>query len=113
MAISVASLNPIKSVAYVTKRPQVYNLDNKSSISSAYRESLGNTVTPQGINGPAPVQYAAKFNRVSSDSLNANRFMNSAYNSIAESFGGDITGYDRNREPSAYGMVGQGVDLFA
>lgn len=113
MGLSVASLNPIKSVTYVSQKPQAYTIENKSDVSSAYKESLKNTVTPEGINGPAPVQYATRFNRVSSTSLDKNRLMNRAYNTIASAFGGDVTGYDRNREPSAYGVVGNGVDLFA
>lgn len=114
MGLSVASLNPISAVNYTTSKQQVYNLDNQSSISSAYRESLGNTVTPEGVNGPAPVQYAAsRMNLSRTDSLSANQRMTRGLNNIAAGFNGVNTYYDRNSQGNAYNTIGRGFDAYA
>lgn len=113
MGLSVASLNPISSTPVMSSR-QAYTIDNQSEISSAYRESIANTTTPEGVRGPAPVQYATRRYNVSGvNSLSENQRMTRAYNSIASGFEGVNTSYDRNSEASPYEMVGSGFDAFA
>lgn len=113
MGLSVASLNPISSTAVMSTR-QAYSIDNQSEISSAYRESIANTATPEGVRGPAPVQYATRRYNVSGvNSLSENQRMTRAYNNIASAFDGINTSYDRNSEASPYQLIGKGFDAFA
>lgn len=114
MGLSVAGLKPVAMTGYVAPKQQAYSIDNESSISSAYRDSIKNTVTPEGVLGPAPVQYASRRMNLSSvDSLTANQRMTRAYNDIASTFGGVNTSYNKNVEASGYNLVGMGFDAFA
>lgn len=114
MALSVASLSPVSSVSFVAPKQQAYSISNESAVSSAYRDSIKNTSTPQGVTGPAPVQYATRRYDVSSvNTLNANQKMTRAYNNIASTFGGANTSYNSQSVASSYDMVGMGFDMFA
>lgn len=114
MGLSVASLTPVSSGAYVATRQQAYSIDNESAVSSAYRDSIKNTATPEGVLGPAPVQYATtRYNVSGVSSLEENQRMSKAYNDIASNFGGVSTSYNSNYEASSYDTVGGAFDAFA
>lgn len=115
MGLSVSSLNPISSAAYVVNSQHARSIENESAISSAYRESVGNTATNEGVLGPAPVQYTGRRNVLSGISrhITENRRVSKGLNNIAAEFSGVNTFYDRNFAANSYAVVGQGLDLMA
>lgn len=116
MGISVASLNPISSVAYVTANQQAYSISGESAVSQSYRDSIKNTATPAGVRATAPVTYSnTRFDisAIQIQNLNDNQKLNRGLNAIASSFGGASTSYGRDMSASPYDMFGSGFDAFA
>ena len=114
MGLSVSSLNPISSASYVVGSQYTHNIENESDVSSAYRESAGNTVTKEGVRGAAPVQYVGRRSVFSGiGGITEGQRVSKGLNDIAAGFRGVNTSYNRDLGAGSYDLVGRGLDLMA
>lgn len=112
MDISIGALGSDYSV-----KPLNYSIQNKAKFSSAYTESIA-AGSASGVRAASPVKYPdaqliespqALQARAAEDSIAANK----AYNRIADSFNGAITGYGNSGMGSAYQTAGTYFDAYA
>lgn len=112
MGLSVGALN---SNTY-SVRPMAYALQNKSSVSSAYTESVAQASGSNGVTSVKPVSYpnAQVVQESGAASATASaQAVNASFNAIASAYEGATTGYGANSAGYGYDMIGSKFDAFA
>lgn len=114
MALSVGRLGAMSTTSVMAMQPQSYGIQNQSTVSEAYQESVQQLGSSAGVDGVHPVQYPNSqlvANRVSQ--IQDSQRMEQAYNSIATAFEGNVSSYDSAMVGMNYASVGANIDTFA